>query len=149
MTRVDDTHCTQGLWQDIFNPPWNFCADNDRLDETTRSGDSGKAQILQELWILSSVTLKNMTGYLRYLLKMPADHATSLLPNPIVVWTNESTRNMSWVDYFILCLLVMILNNVTVQGGCVSSPYIVDKRLCSCLRNVFLNQEESLCRHLC
>ena len=29
--------------------------------------------------------LKNITGYQRDLLKMRADHATSLLPNPIVV----------------------------------------------------------------
>ena len=86
---------------------------------------------LQELRMLSSVTLKNITGYQRDLLKMRADHATSLLPNPIVVWTNESTRNMSWVDYLILCLLVIRYNNVTVQGGCVISSHIVDKRLCS------------------
>ena len=68
---------------------------------------------------------KNITSYQRDLLKMRADHATSLLPNPIVVWPNESTRNMT-VHYLILCLLVIRLNNVTVQGGCVISSHIVD-----------------------
>ena len=62
---------------------------------------------------------------------MRADHATSLLPNQILVWTNESTCNMSSVHYFILCLLVIRLNNVTVQGGCMISSHIVDKWLCS------------------
>ena len=39
---------------------------------------------------------------------------------------------MSCVHYFILGLLVIISKNVTVQGGFVSSSYIVDKQLCSC-----------------
>ena len=38
---------------------------------------------------------------------------------------------MSCVHYFILGLLVIIFNSVIVQGGCVSSSYIVDNRLCS------------------
>ena len=46
MSRVDDSHCSEDeLWEDVFNPPWNFCADNYRLDETTMGGDSGKVKI--------------------------------------------------------------------------------------------------------
>ena len=35
--------------------------------------------------ILARQAIKNITGYQRDLLKMRVDHATSLLPNPIVV----------------------------------------------------------------
>ena len=38
MTRVEDRFCDDGT----YNPPWNFCADNKRLDESTEVGDSGE-----------------------------------------------------------------------------------------------------------
>ena len=41
MTRVEDTYCDD----ETYKPPWNFCADNKRLDESTEVGDSGELLI--------------------------------------------------------------------------------------------------------
>ena len=54
---------------------------------------------LSSVAVLSTCTTnfkiyKSITGYQRDLLKMRADHATSLLPNPITVWRALITCNV-------------------------------------------------------
>ena len=62
---------------------------------------------------------KNITGYQRVLLKMRADHATSLLPNPIVVRTNESTCNVSCAmfELRVLSLVQTTIRQFPRSGG--------------------------------
>ena len=45
--RVTDDKCSNSV--NNWNPAWNFCAETDRLDHTTKAGDSGKFFIFYNL----------------------------------------------------------------------------------------------------
>ena len=57
--RVTDDNCD---YLSHWNPAWNFCAETDRLDQTTKAGDSGLSSLIHRSEKLLKVIVINLSG---------------------------------------------------------------------------------------